>query len=102
MADKDKSKLEQSRRRFLKTATKLAVYTPPAMLAVSAPGFAKIAQSGGNVHELRVSKKRKKKSISKKKSYEPASKKTKKKKNSKKKTVSEKVTKKKSKQPAPV
>jgi hypothetical protein len=47
MAEKSKNGVESSRREFLKRAGKLAVYTPPAMLALSSPSFAHIAQSGG-------------------------------------------------------
>jgi hypothetical protein len=39
--------LETSRRDFLKKAGKIAVYVPPAMLALSAPSFEAIAQSSG-------------------------------------------------------
>lgn len=37
---------ESSRRDFLKTAGKTAVYTPPVMLAVSQPNFAHAQSSG--------------------------------------------------------
>lgn len=40
--------LDASRRAFLKNAGKIAVYTPPAMLALSAPSFRAIAQSSGS------------------------------------------------------
>jgi hypothetical protein len=36
-----------SRREFLKKAGKLAVYTPPAMVAMMQPGYASFALSGG-------------------------------------------------------
>jgi hypothetical protein len=39
--------LDASRRAFLKNAGKFAVYTPPAMLALSSPSFKAIAQSSG-------------------------------------------------------
>jgi hypothetical protein len=39
--------LESTRRAFLKNAGKIAVYTPPAMLALAAPTFSAIAQSSG-------------------------------------------------------
>ena len=39
--------LETSRRAFLKKAGEIAVYVPPAMLALSAPSFKAIAQSSG-------------------------------------------------------
>ena len=38
---------ESSRRDFLRTAGKTAVYTPPVMLAVSQPNFAHAQSSGG-------------------------------------------------------
>jgi hypothetical protein len=38
---------DESRRRFLKTASKLAVYTPPAMLVMAQPSYAEIMKSGG-------------------------------------------------------
>jgi hypothetical protein len=57
MKEKEKPSVEHSRRRFLKTATKLAIYTPPAMLAVTKPSFASFAQSGGVVVEGSRSKK---------------------------------------------
>lgn len=42
--------VETSRRKFLKTAGKLAVYVPPAMLAISQPSYATFAQSAGVTH----------------------------------------------------
>jgi hypothetical protein len=39
--------VETSRRRFLKTAGKIAVYTPPAMLLMSKPSFATFNKTGG-------------------------------------------------------
>ncbi|HUF74585.1 MAG TPA: hypothetical protein VMR74_17015 [Gammaproteobacteria bacterium] len=36
-----------SRRKFLEAAGRIAVYTPPAMLAMSQPSFAEIQKSGG-------------------------------------------------------
>lgn len=47
MSNNEKQALQRSRREFLKTAGKLAVYTPPAMIAMSQPSFSKIARSGG-------------------------------------------------------
>jgi hypothetical protein len=62
MKEKEQPNVEQSRRKFLKTATKLAIYTPPAMLAISKPSFATFAQSGGAISEgPRDSKKKSKK-----------------------------------------
>lgn len=43
----EQDKLDTSRRDFLKNAGKMAVYVPPAMLALSAPSFEAIAQSSG-------------------------------------------------------
>ncbi len=43
--------LDGSRRRFLKNAGKVAVYTPPAMLAMSSPSFEAIAQSSSGGDE---------------------------------------------------
>lgn len=40
--------MNDSRRDFLKKASKVAVYTPPAMLALSVPSLQAIAQSGCN------------------------------------------------------
>jgi hypothetical protein len=40
-------KLDTSRRDFLKKAGKMAVYVPPAMLALCSPSFEAIAQSSG-------------------------------------------------------
>ena len=37
-----------SRRKFLEAAGRIAVYTPPAMLAMSQPSFAEIQKSGGS------------------------------------------------------
>ena len=39
--------LENSRRKFIKKAGKLAIYAPPAMVALMAPGVEAIATSGG-------------------------------------------------------
>lgn len=36
-----------SRREFLKAASKLAVYTPPAMMVLADPSLVAIAESGG-------------------------------------------------------
>ena len=38
----------ESRRNFLKTAGKIAVYTPPAMMALANPSLEAIARSGCN------------------------------------------------------
>jgi hypothetical protein len=43
-------KVESSRRRFLKTAGKIAVYTPPAMLLMAKPSFATFNKSGGHTY----------------------------------------------------
>ena len=48
MSEKSTSGTDSSRRKFLKSAGKLAVYTPPIMLAMSSPSFAHIAKSGGS------------------------------------------------------
>jgi len=40
--------MEKSRRKFLKTATKVAIYTPPAMMAISMPSLEAIAKSACN------------------------------------------------------
>ena len=79
----EQSKNRKSRRRFLKSAAKVAIYTPPAMMAVSNPSFATFAQSGGLVGEKLGTKQSKKKAATKKKS----NKKTAKKKITKKKVV---------------
>jgi hypothetical protein len=42
--------VETSRRRFLKTAGKIAVYTPPAMLLMSKPSFATFNKTGGHTY----------------------------------------------------
>jgi hypothetical protein len=44
---KESEALDVSRRAFLKNAGKMAVYTPPAMLALASPSFKAIAQSSG-------------------------------------------------------
>lgn len=67
MKEKQQVALKKSRRKFLKTATKLAIYTPPAMLAVSKPSFATFARSGGAVGDWRGDNKVSKKKTSKKK-----------------------------------
>lgn len=41
------SQVEESRRRFLKTAGKIAVYAPPAMLVMSQPSYAHFKTTGG-------------------------------------------------------
>ncbi len=74
----EQSKNTKSRRRFLKSAAKVAIYTPPAMMAVSNPSFATFAQSGGLVGEKldgKQSKKKKKKYSVKKKSNKKSAKK---------------------------
>jgi hypothetical protein len=38
---------EESRRKFLKQAGKLAVYTPPAMMVMMKPSYATFRNSGG-------------------------------------------------------
>ena len=48
MDDQDKDVVEESRRKFLKTAAKIAVYTPPAMIVASRPSFATFADSSGS------------------------------------------------------
>ena len=40
--------MDDSRREFLKKAGKVAVYTPPAMIALANPSLAGIAKSGCN------------------------------------------------------
>ncbi len=49
MNKKDTKQQTTTRRKFLKKAGKLAVYTPPVMLAAANPSFAEIAKSGGEV-----------------------------------------------------
>ena len=39
--------MEDSRRKFLKQAGKVAAYVPPTMIALSTPSLKAIAQSGG-------------------------------------------------------
>ena len=45
-SNSDKTRTE-SRRKFLKTAGKFAVYTPPALMLMSKPGGKVFAQTGG-------------------------------------------------------
>ena len=45
-SNSDKTRTE-SRRKFLKTAGKFAVYTPPALMLMSKPGGEVFAQTGG-------------------------------------------------------
>ena len=45
-SNSDKAKTE-SRRKFLKTAGKFAVYTPPVLMLMSKPGSEVFAQTGG-------------------------------------------------------
>jgi hypothetical protein len=47
-ANKETESLDASRRAFLKTAGKVIVYTPPAMLVLYQPSFKAIAQSSGS------------------------------------------------------
>ena len=49
MSDKKKEKIAESRRRFVKSAGKLAVYTPPAMVALMKPSYVAFAKPGGTV-----------------------------------------------------
>ena len=52
LMDRDVSQdVEESRRKFLKTAGKIAVYTPPAMLALSKPSYATFTQSSGTTYK---------------------------------------------------
>lgn len=44
---KDNEK-QESRRKFLKTAGKFAIYTPPALMVMSTADATKIARSGGH------------------------------------------------------
>jgi hypothetical protein len=50
MHEDNNKKVETSRRRFLKTAAKVAVYVPPAMLVLSQPSHATFSQSAGVTH----------------------------------------------------
>jgi hypothetical protein len=87
MSENSEKEVKRTRRRFLKSATKLAVYTPPAMIAVSTPNFAAFANStGGEVFDSGAYPSRKKRTSKKK---------TGKKKTTKKKTTKKKTTKKK-------
>jgi hypothetical protein len=54
MSENVTEKVEESRRKFLKTAGKIAVYTPPAMLALSRPSYATFAQSSGTTYKHRT------------------------------------------------
>ena len=45
--DTAKGEVEESRRRFLKKAGKLAIYTPPAMAMMMQPSQASFLKSGG-------------------------------------------------------
>lgn len=47
MDGKSNSDRMESRRKFLKTAGKFAVYTPPAIILMSKPGSEVFAESGG-------------------------------------------------------
>ena len=77
----EQSTSKKSRRRFLKTAAKVAIYTPPAMMAISSPSQTAFAQSGGEIEERQVTKKKAKKKtqVKKKSKKKIAKKKTKKK-----------------------
>lgn len=50
-SDIREDQVESSRRKFLKTAGKIAIYTPPVMLAVARPDFAHAQSSGGSSYE---------------------------------------------------
>ena len=43
----EKTNVQQARRRFLKSAGKLAIYTPPAMMVLAKPSLAQIVSSTG-------------------------------------------------------
>lgn len=73
MSQKEEKGIESSRRRFLKSATKIAVYTPPVMFAASVPSLESIAQSAGA--DIYPGSKKSKKKSSKKKSSKKKSKK---------------------------
>jgi hypothetical protein len=53
------TEVENSRRKFIKTAAKIAVYTPPAMMIASTPSFAKMRTSGGGKRRKKKAKKSK-------------------------------------------
>lgn len=103
MHDKERLDVGSSRRRFLKTATKMAVYTPPAMMAAASPSIAQIARSGGTQYTTTKKKYSKKKYSTKKKASKKkvSKKKVGKKKVSKKKVSKKKVAKKKSSKATP-
>ena len=61
--------VENSRRRFLKTAGKIAVYTPPAMMLMSNPSFATFSKSGGHTYPKKHFSFRRGKKFSFKRSY---------------------------------
>ena len=46
-------KTEESRRKFLKTAGKFAVYTPPALMVISQANAKKMAKSGGMIYRMK-------------------------------------------------
>ena len=76
MSDSNEKEVKRTRRRFLKSATKLAVYTPPAMIAVSTPNFAAFANStGGEVYDSSAFPSSKKKTSKKKTGKKKTSKK---------------------------
>lgn len=43
--------VEESRRKFLMAAGRIAVYTPPAMLVMSQPSYAGIKTTGGQTYD---------------------------------------------------
>lgn len=47
MDKQNKKDVSESRREFVKNAGKLAVYTPPAMVALMKPSYASFRKSGG-------------------------------------------------------
>lgn len=51
MSKKDNN-VEQSRRTFLKSAGKVAVFTTPAMMMVSKPSYATFQKTGGDYCEI--------------------------------------------------
>jgi len=56
----ESSEVENSRRKFIKTAAKIAVYTPPAMMIASTPSFAKMSKSGGGRRRRRKANRKRK------------------------------------------
>ena len=45
--DFEAEQIEESRRKFMKAAGKVAIYTPPAMLLIMQPNLQAFAKSGG-------------------------------------------------------